>query len=184
MKATRTATLALLAGASLPLSGHAANDPDLMAGDILQYAVPAAALVATWHFDDSEGRWELLKDYGATMVSAYALKAAFNHTSWGTRPNGGDYSFPSGHTASACAGGFFLEERYGWAWGAPALAAALYTGYTRVDEHDHYVRDVVAGCALAYGFSRLFVDRRVPAGLSLTPTLLDHGAALTFNWQF
>lgn len=176
-------TLAALCSLAVPATARA-TDSDLLAGDILQYAVPAAALAATWHFDDREGRWELLKDYGSTMLTTYALKIAFNKTSLGTRPNGGDYSFPSGHTASACSGGFFLQRRYGWQWGAPALAAALYTGWSRVDEHEHRWRDVIAGCAVGYGFSLLFVDRQMPEGLSLQPTLLDHGAAVTFNWQF
>lgn len=162
----------------------AGGSAERTAGDVLQYAIPAAALAATWHFDDGAGRWQLIKSYGATLLGTYALKQAVNHTSWGVRPDGGDQSFPSWHTASACSGAFFVAERYGWAWGAPALAGAVYTGYTRVDLREHHVRDVVAGCALAYGFARVFVDRRLPSGMTLVPEVGSRRLALNFDWRF
>lgn len=179
----RTAPLILLTLVGISAAAHAAQDADLLAGDVIQYAVPLAALGATWHFDDSAGRWQLLKSYVTTVAATYALKAAFNNTSLGTRPDGGSHSFPSGHTASACSGGFFLQQRYGWEWGAPALAAAAYTGYTRVEEGVHYTRDVVAGCALAWGVSRLFVTHRLPEGLSVVPVIGPGTLAVNFSWH-
>src|SRR5258707_34655 len=95
----RQAACALLFIASaVSATASAAQDADLLAGDVIQYAVPLAALGVTWHYDDSEGRWQLLKSYGTTVLATYALKDAFNHSSWGTRPDGGSHSFPSGHT--------------------------------------------------------------------------------------
>jgi membrane-associated phospholipid phosphatase len=166
-----------------PPCSPAVDDPDLFAGDVLQYAVPVFALGATWHFDDSEGARQLLKDYAGTMLTTFALKVALSNTSLDMRPNGGRKSFPSGHTASACAGGFFLAERYGWKWGTPALLAAVFTGYTRVDEHYHHIRDVVAGCALGYGFSRLFVTRQLPRGAVLAPTVSGNSVGLAFRMR-
>jgi membrane-associated phospholipid phosphatase len=178
----RVTPVLLLLAAVIPVVS-AAQDTDLVAGDVLQYAVPLAALGATWHYDDSEGRWQLLKSYGTTVLATFALKAAFNNTSWGTRPDGGSHSFPSGHTASACSGGFFLQQRYGWEWGAPALAAAVYTGYTREKEGEHHTRDVIAGCALAWGVSKFFVTHHLPEGLSVVPAIGSNSLAVNFSWH-
>jgi len=167
-----------------PQSSWAVNDPDKFAGDVAQVAVPLAALAATYYHDDSEGRWQWLKSFGSTVIATQALKYAANQTSWGERPNGGKDSFPSGHTSSACSGGFFLQRRYGWAWGAPALAAAAFTGYSRVDEKYHHVRDVVAGCALGWTTAWLFVDRYVPESVSVMPEVGNGHYAMTVSWRF
>lgn len=164
-------------------SASAATDPDLLAGDIIQIAAPVAALGATWHYHDADGRWQFLKSFGLTLVATYALKGATKNTAWGERPNGGTQSFPSGHTASACSAGFFMAERYGWAWGAPAIAAAVYTGYTRVDERAHHIRDVVAGCALAYGVSKLFVTK-MPERLALGAEAGKGNVSLSMSFRY
>ena len=176
--------LSIAALCVLPQCVWAVNDPDKFAGDVIQVASPLAALAATYHFDDKEGRWQLLKSFGSTVLATQVLKRAANHTSWGERPNGGQDSFPSGHTASACSGGFFLQRRYGWTWGAPVLAAAAFTGYSRVDEHYHHVRDVVAGCAIGWATAWFFVDRRMPDNLTLVPSVGAGHYAMTMTWQF
>ena len=184
MPSAKIRVLAVVAAYCLAIRPSvAATDPDLLAGDIIQIAAPVAALGATWHYRDTEGRWQFLKSYGLTMVATYALKEATQNTAWGERPNGGSQSFPSGHTASACSAGFFMAERYGWAWGAPALAAAVYTGYTRVDERAHHVRDVVAGCALAFGVSKLFVTK-MPERLALGAEVGKGGVSLSMSLRY
>lgn len=142
----------------LPASSFAGpGDPDKTAGDVLQFAVPLAALSVAWAKGDEEGEAEWARNTAASFVATQVLKAAVNSTSWGERPNGGKGSFPSGHTAFAASGAAFLTERYGWEYGLPAWALTGYVAYTRVDEHEHRWRDVAAGAALSYGISKLFV---------------------------
>lgn len=162
----------------------AVSDPDLYVGDVAQWLVPTLAFATTFHFHDSEGRWQFASSLGTTVLATEALKQGFNNTSWGRRPNGGEHSFPSGHTSSVCSAGFFLQRRYGWEWGAPALAVAAFTGYSRVDEDAHHWRDVIAGCALGWGAARLFVDRHLPGDLTVLPVIGNKTAALRFEWRF
>ena len=64
------------------------------------------------------------------------------------RPNGEEGSFPSAHTAITFAGAEFIRKEYGWAWGAPAYAAASFVGWSRVETDDHWWHDVAAGAAI------------------------------------
>ena len=172
----------LLGLLTFSLSSLAVQDPDLLAGDIAQFLVPAAGLAATYYFDDSEGRKQWMKNTATTILVTEALKYSFNGTYLGKRPNGGDRGFPSGHSSAACSGAFFLAERYGWQYGAPGLLLAAVTGYSRVDEGFHHWRDVIAGCALSYGISRYFVDP-LPRKLSITPEIgsRSFGASMTYH---
>src|SRR5205085_147420 len=84
-------------------------------------------------------------------------KVVFNTTGLGRRPTGGRMSFPSGHTTLAASGAAFLTERYGWQYGIGAWAVTGFVAYSRVDEGMHHWWDTVAGAALSYGISLLFV---------------------------
>ncbi len=64
------------------------------------------------------------------------------------RPNGGRYSFPSGHTASAFAVAPILTEYYGWKVGVAAHALAVSTALARMEERRHYLADVLFGAAI------------------------------------
>lgn len=65
-----------------------------------------------------------------------------------TRPNGGSFSFPSGHTSAAFTSAAVLQGHYGWKAGAPAFALAGFIGWTRVRDHAHWSSDVVTGATL------------------------------------
>ena len=121
---------------------------------------------------------------GSTLLATAALKRAVNPTSWGERPNGGSYSFPSGHTASACSGASFIGQCYGWTYGSIAMLPAAYVGYTRVDEDLHHWRDVIAGCALGIGFSWYFVRPEQLPPMSITPEISQHSWAVGFHMNY
>jgi membrane-associated phospholipid phosphatase len=77
---------------------------------------------------------------GAAMV----LKYTFNRT----RPDGTQYSFPSGHCAMAFAVAPVFTERFGWRAGVPAYALAIVTAIGRIEDRRHYLSDCVFGAAL------------------------------------
>ena len=77
---------------------------------------------------------------GVTYGLKYAVDAE--------RPNGKTGSFPSAHTSVTFTGAEFIRKQYGWAWGAPAYAAASYVGWSRVQTQHHWWRDVAAGAAI------------------------------------
>jgi membrane-associated phospholipid phosphatase len=130
---------------------------DIWAADILTGVVPLTGLAVAYFTDDTEGQKEWLRNIVVNQVLTSALRLGFNETSWGRRPDGNDYGFPSGHVACVMAGATFLGERYGWKWGAPAYLASAYVAYVRIDNDKHHWRDVIAASALAYGVALLTV---------------------------
>ncbi len=125
-----------------------------LAGDILQVVLPLTAISTTLIIEDYNGSVQFLKAFTATTVTTQVLKYGIN----AERPNGGDHSFPSGHTSAAFSGASFIQRRYGWSYGIPAYAAAVYVGWSRVNAEAHYTRDVVAGALIGIGFTYLFTD--------------------------
>ncbi|NIS38915.1 phosphatase PAP2 family protein [Candidatus Saccharibacteria bacterium] len=118
-------------------------------GDILQYLIPWAALLVVALQGDKEGAWNWLYAGTATTLLTYIGKFVFNFTSLGKRPDGGIYSFPSGHTSSAFMGAAFFHFQVGIVWAIIPYALAILTGYSRVWSGKHWVHDVVAGALLA-----------------------------------
>ncbi|MDH4458823.1 MAG: phosphatase PAP2 family protein [Nevskia sp.] len=184
---SRRIPCALLSGIclALPLSSLAeANRDQLRLSNWLKFLPAAGAAAYTTYQGDYRGLWQLGGEVAATVAATQALKYAFKDGDWGTRPDGGSKSFPSGHTSTACAGAAYLGERYGWQAATPAYAVSAWVAYIRVNEDKHYVRDVVAGCALAYGLSKLVVKPWLPAEVSLLPVIGpgEIGLNLSARW--
>jgi membrane-associated phospholipid phosphatase len=106
--------------------------------------------------------------YSGTMV--WALKTTVRRT----RPNGGAYSFPSGHTAAAFSIAPVLAHRYGWRVGVPAFALATATGMGRMEDRYHYLSDVVFGASIGLAVGEAVAASGRRAGmlehLALSPT--------------
>jgi membrane-associated phospholipid phosphatase len=139
-------------------------------GDVFQYMLPAIAFGATFYMGDDEGRTQFYKSFASTVAATGLLKNAIN----ATRPNGNCCeSFPSGHTSAAFQGAAFIHARYGIEAALPAYAAATFVGYSRVEANKHYVRDVVAGAAIAIGASFYFTPERFGAKQALIMPYTD-----------
>jgi membrane-associated phospholipid phosphatase len=135
----------------------AADANTLLAGDIVTGLAPFVTFGIAYFKDDHEGELQWLRVTGVNEVLNTGLRVAFNQTSWGRRPDGSQYGFPSGHAGFVFSQAAFLQERYGWAYGGPALVLASAVSYIRVREDKHYWRDVVAGGALGYGVALITV---------------------------
>lgn len=122
------------------------------AGDVLQSVLPATALGLTAGFHDREGAIEFAESAAVTLAVTYTLKYTISER----RPNGGDHSFPSGHTSISFASAEFIRGRYGWEYGVPAYAAAVFVGYSRVASREHHTYDVAAGAAIGFLSSYIF----------------------------
>lgn len=121
-------------------------------GDINQFTATAFAITYSLSDGNKEGVYDILKSYASTIASTHLLKRAIN----AQRPNGGDYSFPSGHSASAMSGVGYLYMNYGWKVATPFFLIALSVGHSRVEGDYHYPIDVLAGFSLALGFDYYF----------------------------
>lgn len=147
----RLYSAAILAMFVLHAGMAAAGSRELQAGDIITELLPVAAFGIAYYKGDSEGEKQWLRDTVINEVLNTGLNLAFNETSLGERPDGGSNSFPSGHAGFVFAQAGFLQERYGWRYGTPALMLASAVSCIRVNEKKHHWRDVLAGGALGYG---------------------------------
>lgn len=113
--------------------------------DILMFLPSATGGVASLAKGDYKGLLQHLEAGAATVVTTYLLKYTIDKR----RPDGSDnHSFPSNHTGIAFIGASFLQQRYGWKWGAPAYAVAAYVGWGRIFCKQHDFWDVLAGAAI------------------------------------
>lgn len=146
-------------------------------GDTVQYMLPLTALGMTFIEDDAEGRMMFYKSFGATFGATYTVKYGVNRT----RPNGSDYSFPSGHTSASFSSAGYICQRYGYNRGRAAYLAAAFVGWTRIQAYKHYTTDVLAGAALGSFSSYVFTSGR---DMNLT-TYKDRdtvGINIHFRW--
>lgn len=134
-----------------------ARGADAISGHVVMSLIPATGLAMAYFKDDVEGEKQWLRNVIANQILTSVARLGFNQTSWGERPNGHGYGFPSGHVSFAGAGASFLHERYGWEYGIPAWIATAYVAYVRTDNGNHHWRDVIASGILSYGVGKLFV---------------------------
>jgi len=138
-----------------------------LSGDILEIVVPVSALASTFVYKDNyKGTIQFIKSFGLSMIVTHSLKRIINKK----RPNGGDYSFPSGHTTSAFAGAAFIEKKYGWKIGIPAYLAATYVGWSRIHAEKHDIYDVLAGASVGIISAYLFTKPYKNTNLNLSAT--------------
>jgi len=96
------------------------------------------------------------------------------------RPDGGRYSFPSGHTSATFATADVLERTFGWKVGLPAYIGAAYVGASRISERRHYLSDVAFGAAVGIASSRSVVLHVRQHAVSAQPEFVKGGAGLLF----
>jgi hypothetical protein len=96
-------------------------------------------------------------DLGRSLVASgaavWSMKLAFGRT----RPNGGRYSFPSGHTAAAFSVVPAIRKHFGLKAAVPACALALSAGLGRMEDRKHYLSDVIFGAALGLAIGEAVV---------------------------
>jgi membrane-associated phospholipid phosphatase len=97
------------------------------------------------------------------------------------RPDGGNFSFPSGHAAVSFASATVLQRHLGWRAGVPAYAVATYVAASRIQTRRHFLSDVAFGATLG-----LVAGRTVAIGggrkLAVTPGAAPGGGSITFTW--
>ena len=119
---------------------------------------------------------DLTRSFLATGLVTGALKFSVNRQ----RPNGGEHSFPSGHTSSAASTVVVLWRHLGWQAGVPAAIMTGITGAARIEAQKHYLSDVIAGATVGLVVGRLVTNRRdgwdgwtvgaMPGGLTMSRT--------------
>lgn len=99
-----------------------------------------------------------------------------------TRPDGGDYSFPSGHTSSVFATAAVLHRRLGWKAGIPAYAMASYVGLSRLTDHKHYPSDIIFGATVGILSGRATTFHQYEGTVQITPHASARMAGIIVRW--
>lgn len=139
------------------------------------------------------------------VVMAEGINAAMTRTVKYTvkeiRPDGGPYSFPSGHTANAFLGAHMAYKEFKDS--SPVLAysgyaLALFVAGSRLYNNRHWVADVVAGASfgilsveLAYwayfplrnAIARK-INRKAAKNMVIAPTFNEQGGGVYFSYSF
>jgi hypothetical protein len=95
---------------------------------------------------NQERCWTMLSALAITDTVTFGLKGIVNTE----RPNGGDFAFPSAHTASSFCVASVLDEFYGPQIGVPAYIGACMVGWRMMDTGEHWASDVLFGATIGY----------------------------------
>jgi hypothetical protein len=175
------ACVALLSSTFAPRCGYAENKDATEVGDWLQILLPVLAGTSTFIAGnpegglwDKEGTYQFIKSFG----SAWATTTVWKGVAGKVRPESNSpTSFPSGHTTAAFGGAAFIGTRYGWKWGVPAYAGAIFTAWSRVQSDNHFADDVTAGASVALMYNWLFNTPQSET-MSLVPLATEEGIGL------
>jgi membrane-associated phospholipid phosphatase len=196
--ATRTPLMVLAAGGAAAAAAHATDassvrslaasgsieralDPGGVAGDGLIQSGAAAAIYFAGLASGSGRTQEL----GTALLEAQAVEGlltqGLKHAVRRMRPDGGRYSFPSGHSSAAFATADVLWQRYGWKAGVPAYAGAGYIAASRLAEREHFLSDVVFGAAIGVASARALSFQTRGRSVTAMPMPRRGGGAVVFN---
>ena len=134
-------------------------------GDHLQIALPISAFASTFINKNNKNKpLQFIKTMGTSFIITHGLKRLINKE----RPNGGDYSFPSGHTSAAFTGAAFIERSYGYKLGGASYLLAAYVGWSRVNANKHDYWDVLGGAIIGIGSAYIFTKPFKNTELNIT----------------
>ena len=97
------------------------------------------------------------------------------------RPDGGRFSFPSGHTSGTFATAAVLQRHYGWKVGVPAYGFASWVAGSRLQGNKHFLSDVVFGAALGIVSGRAVTVGKGQATFAVTPIATHGGGGIGFT---
>jgi PAP2 superfamily protein len=156
----------------------------IIGGPVMYIAPPAVYVYGRYilpMFNDDTSVTNKWSHMGLDLVRAellqeglvQAIKVSVNRT----RPNGQNFSFPSGHAAATFAFASVIERHLGARLAWPTLLIATYVGTSRLHDNVHFLSDVVFGAALGTAAGWTVVGRHGSTNYSLMPTPVPGGMA-------
>jgi membrane-associated phospholipid phosphatase len=155
-------------------------------GTPLNSVVLAAGTLATYgvaHWVKSERVKHVTVDVLRTQVLSLVLTYGLKYAVSRERPDGSSNdSFPSGHAATTFASATVLARHLGSNATWPALVIASFVSMSRVNQHRHYLSDVVfgAGLGIAVGWNSLHRDSDWTVTPGFSPSGMTIQVARTF----
>jgi hypothetical protein len=192
---TKTPVLILAAGGAAAFAVHPADHQSVdtlsTSGGVEEFldggadsgdgTVQGVSAIAVYAIGYAIGN-ERTKEVGTSLVEAQivnffmtqGIKYAVNRE----RPDGGRYSFPSGHASATFVTADVLAQQFGWRVAIPAYAGAVYVATSRLAEKQHYLSDVVFGAAVGLASARTLEIHARGHRFTVTPAPMPGGAAL------
>jgi membrane-associated phospholipid phosphatase len=121
-------------------------------------------------------------DLVRAQLVAQGMTAAIKMSARRTRPDGTQFSFPSGHSSVTFASATVLQRNLGWKVGVPAYAAATFVAASRIHERRHFLSDVAFGAAVGIVAGRAVTIGRGEARFAMTPMAAPGGGGVAFTW--
>lgn len=117
-----------------------------------------------------------------SQILAQTMTAAIKMSVGRTRPDGTQYSFPSGHSSVTFATATVLQRDLGWKVGVPAYGLATYVAASRVQDKRHFLSDVAFGAAIGIVAGRSVTVGQGNAKFAVAPTAAPGGGGISFTW--
>lgn len=109
-------------------------------------------LAGLWYLAGQRGQDERTYQVGTKLFRALAVTGVTTllgqAATWDHSPNGEWGTLPSGHTASTFALASVMHHEYGPLSGVPLYALGTLVGYSRLEDGEHYLSDVLMGGVL------------------------------------
>jgi len=98
------------------------------------------------------------------------------------RPDGTEFSFPSGHTSVTFASATVLQRHFGWKAGVPAYAMASYVAASRIHDKRHFLSDVAFGAAIGIVSGWTVTMGHGDTRVTMAPVASPGGGGLSLTW--
>jgi membrane-associated phospholipid phosphatase len=117
-----------------------------------------------------------------SQIVAQSMTAAIKMSVGRTRPDGTEYSFPSGHSSVTFATATVLQRNLGWKVGIPAYGFATYVAASRIQDKRHFLSDVTFGAAIGIVAGRSVTVGKGDAKFAIAPSAAPGGGGISFTW--
>lgn len=117
-----------------------------------------------------------------SQIVAQSMTAAIKMSVGRTRPDGTQYSFPSGHSSVTFATATVLQRNLGWKVGIPAYGFATYVAASRIQDKRHFLSDVTFGAAIGIVAGRSVTVGKGDAKFAVAPSATPGGGGISFTW--
>ena len=121
---------------------------------------------------------DLLQSHILAQTMTQAVKMSVGRT----RPDGTQFSFPSGHSSVTFATATVLQRDLGWKVGVPAYGLATYVAASRIQNKRHFLSDVTFGAAIGIVAGRSVTVGQGNAKFAVAPTAAPGGGGISFTW--
>src|SRR5262245_44628462 len=117
-----------------------------------------------------------------SQIVAQSMTVAIKMGVGRTRPDGTQYSFPSGHSSVTFATATVLQRDLGWKAGVPAYGLATYVAASRIHDQRPFLSDVTFGAAIGIVAGRSVTVGSGNAKFAVAPSAAPGGGGISFTW--